>query len=404
VSTLDKEKVAPELKFQLLWETGQELGEVDTPEQFEQCLSSILQSVSSFSGGSASINLFDSSSEQPLLNASLGSTGVPELFEKQQAIGAQAIKEKRTLHFNDASDETGSVVVTPIQFKKSFYGTLSVSKDAVRDFSAEGVEFIEGVARQLGVTIHHLEVHREHAEAVKRVNEAAVMSALGESAMEVAHRLGNDLGMWPYYLGDIREALQAHGTGSASSLEKLDRVLTSAGTLRQMAKDLRSNIAGLLPQKCTAIPVRALIEESLSTLRIPQNIRVDQEIQDGLPVLNVVADQVAGILHNLFLNSIEAMPDGGKISVRAAIENARDSGPSRYVVIEVTDTGCGIQPQYQNNVFRLFFSTKNSSGLWSARQFARANGGDLTFEQRSSRGATFVLRLPTAPESEASEP
>jgi signal transduction histidine kinase len=64
----------------------------------------------------------------------------------------------------------------------------------------------------------------------------------------------------------------------------------------------------------------------------------------------------------------------------------------------VADTGPGIPDEMQPKVFNLFYSTKRSSGfgLWSARQYARANGGDLALESVEGRGTTFTLKLPVA--------
>jgi signal transduction histidine kinase len=62
----------------------------------------------------------------------------------------------------------------------------------------------------------------------------------------------------------------------------------------------------------------------------------------------------------------------------------------------VTDNGPGISWANQRKIFKLFFSTKNSSGfgLWSALRYARANGGELTMKSEPGKGATFILTLP----------
>jgi signal transduction histidine kinase len=124
-------------------------------------------------------------------------------------------------------------------------------------------------------------------------------------------------------------------------------------------------------------------------LPLPDNIRIDRQLAADLAQVNVIAGQVVDILRNLVANAIDVMPDGGEIVIRAF-------NKPPMVRIEVQDTGPGIPYQYQPKIFNLFFSTKKSSGfgLWSARRYARANGGDLELQSKPGDGATFILTLP----------
>ena len=102
---------------------------------------------------------------------------------------------------------------------------------------------------------------------------------------------------------------------------------------------------------------------------------------------------VSDILRNLMANAIQAMPNGGSITLRS-----RNAG--RYIALEVSDTGVGIAPERISQIFGLFFSTKGSSGfgLWSARRNALRNHGDLKVESKPGEGSTFTLLLPRAEE------
>jgi signal transduction histidine kinase len=105
----------------------------------------------------------------------------------------------------------------------------------------------------------------------------------------------------------------------------------------------------------------------------------------------VIPSSVIDILRNLIENAINAMPKGGIITLRA-----RNDG--RCVALEVSDTGEGIPLHLQPEIFELFYSTKGSSGfgLWSARNNAYKNGGDLKVDSQPGHGATFTLLLPRA--------
>src|SRR5262249_35255695 len=127
------------------------------------------------------------------------------------------------------------------------------------------------------------------------------------------------------------------------------------------------------------IPVKPLLEEvaqhysSLEQQDIQIGIEMDVAV-DVAPVW-IVHDQVSDILRNLFVNAVQAMPEGGMVTLRA-----RNAG--RYVELQVEDTGIGIKPGDVSKIFNLFYSTKGSFGfgLWSARRNALANGGDLRVE------------------------
>ena len=115
------------------------------------------------------------------------------------------------------------------------------------------------------------------------------------------------------------------------------------------------------------------------------------EIDDNVAAVRVIHSLVVDILRNLMTNAIDAMPEGGKITLKA--HNA-----GRFVALEVIDTGAGIPQQSLSKIFDLFYSTKGSSGfgLWSARTNALRNQGDLTVKSQEGRGTTFTLLLPGA--------
>ncbi len=104
------------------------------------------------------------------------------------------------------------------------------------------------------------------------------------------------------------------------------------------------------------------------------------EVDEDIAQVMVLRPLVADILRNLVTNAIQAMPNGGKLTLKA--HNA-----GRYVALKVCDTGIGISPRKLANIFDLFFSSKESSGfgLWSARRNALKNHGNLTVESHTGQ-------------------
>jgi signal transduction histidine kinase len=106
----------------------------------------------------------------------------------------------------------------------------------------------------------------------------------------------------------------------------------------------------------------------------------------------VDSDQVTQVLINLVRNAIEAMPNGGTLTIRAAAVDG-------WVHTRVIDTGMGISDENMKKIFQPLFTTKTRGiglGLAICRRLAEANGGVLTVESREGEGATFTLTLPVA--------
>jgi signal transduction histidine kinase len=118
-------------------------------------------------------------------------------------------------------------------------------------------------------------------------------------------------------------------------------------------------------------------------------------LPDGPLPCRVDPNLIKQALLNLLINAVQAMAEGGELLLRLI---ARDD----QAVIEVTDTGPGIEPAALENIFRPYWSSKQGGsglGLPTARRIAREHGGTLTVESEPGKGTRFVLTLPTKPES-----
>jgi PAS domain S-box-containing protein len=159
--------------------------------------------------------------------------------------------------------------------------------------------------------------------------------------------------------------------------------------------------------------------------RLPEHIELDVRLDPQLPPVNADADRIAEILDSLVINAIDALPDGGTISVTAttvtvALEAHFDAGASgsspgeltagEYVLITVADTGEGMTPQTLAHAIDPFFTTRPRphAGLGLAATFGalRQIGGDLVLASESGRGTAAQAYLPITgtPVAAAAEP
>lgn len=245
-------------------------------------------------------------------------------------------------------------------------------------------------ARALSITgVNRMDESSDIPQLVAVVDQMFI-NQLATSAFEVAHQLSGGLGLISFYVSNIRAALEQESIMSASINEELEALLKDVKKVQNLSKGMKENIVS--DEEPLVVSSAHLLRQAKWALpTVPDNIQMRDEIADDLASVTIISGQILSVLHNLVLNAVEAMPDGGAIALRAFNQ-------SPFVQIEVADTGPGIRSEEREKIFNLFYSTKENPGfgLWKSRQYARANGGELTLASEPGRGATFILTLPMA--------
>jgi two-component system NtrC family sensor kinase len=123
------------------------------------------------------------------------------------------------------------------------------------------------------------------------------------------------------------------------------------------------------------------------------NVKPHLNIADGLPPVYADASQIEQVLVNLFINAIQAMPKGGDLFVSARYDPQSDK-----LILEIRDTGTGINKENLPRVFDPFFSTKGTKGtglgLSVSYGIIRQHNGDITVESEEGKGTSFIIKLP----------
>jgi GAF domain-containing protein len=397
------------VRFSQLYDTAWELAHITDLKQLDQAYDIVMQRADARQQSQVIITRFHQDAQELELVRSLRVEG-QLLFSSMridQGVNGQVARTREIVVIHDTNDNTdvvplkpsetpiNSVVVVPLEFEENYYGNLALSHKEANYFKGTDVELIRGLAKQLAITIHRLETAQARREAEKRVKEVEVMSSIGQSTFELSHRLGNDLGLVKSYVNNIRSELSVSGSSISQPVDDyLKKIVHGVHGVLKLSKQLKLELQedtkdGLQPE---IIPVKELLQEIAQCHPGMQaNLSVRVELDNQVEPVKAILDQVKNTLRNLFFNAVEAMPEGGTITLRA-----RNAG--EYVEIEVEDTGPGIPPARQARIFDLFYSTKGSSGfgLWSARRNALENGGDLKVKSRPGKGAIFSLLLPAA--------
>lgn len=212
--------------------------------------------------------------------------------------------------------------------------------------------------------------------------EAERMSAMGRVSAMVGHDLRGPL-------QTIMNALYMMEKTPEQTGELRGKIKDSVNYATRILDDLRYS-TGDIPIHLQETNVGALLQKIITSSTVPDNIRVDLDVGEGLTSVRLDPLMAQRVLDNLVRNSVEAMADGGVLSLSAFKE-------SDWVVIRVSDTGTGITEEDLKHIFTLFFTSKPGGtglGLAYCKRAVEAHGGTITVESEVGRGATFTVRIP----------
>jgi signal transduction histidine kinase len=138
------------------------------------------------------------------------------------------------------------------------------------------------------------------------------------------------------------------------------------------------------------VDLKELVANVLSTVAVPNDISVKTECQDVFPAVKADPQLLKRVLINLVTNAIQAMPDGGSLTLTLQV-NSPDQ-----VSVSVKDTGVGIADKIKSQIFTPLFTTKSRGqgfGLAVCKRVIEAHGGSIGFESTEGKGTTFTIQF-----------
>jgi len=249
---------------------------------------------------------------------------------------------------------------------------------------------------------------KEKKRLEERLNEAQKLEALGTLAGGIAHDFNNLL---MSIQGNISLLLL-----SPQLPQPVNERLKNMETHIQDATGLTRQLLGLAQGGKFSVAdtnVNQLVEKTAAMFgRTRKEISIHLNLT-AQKTAQVDRGQVEQVLLNLLVNAWQAMPGGGQIFVfcRDTVLDESFAGPlgcksGNFVEIEVTDTGCGMDPSTLKRIFDPFFTTKDKArgtglGLSSANGIVKNHGGCITVESQPGKGSTFRVFLPASQEPAA---
>jgi signal transduction histidine kinase len=254
-------------------------------------------------------------------------------------------------------------------------------RHANSELEAAGIE----LSREMGETTADLRRTRARARAAEQLASVATL------VTGLAHEIGTPMGV----IRGHAEALGDAVTGERASwrlnmiLEQIDRITKIIQSLLNIARPRESAVSSVDLPELVATSLGFLSEK----LR-HRAVRFETELEPT-PHFDADPERMQQVLLNLFINAIDAMPEGGSLGVSVKLEG--DSS----IAIRVRDSGAGIPQDKLDSIFDPFYTTKeaghgNGLGLVVVKGIVEDHGGEIAVTSREGEGTEFLVRLPVS--------
>jgi signal transduction histidine kinase len=301
-------------------------------------------------------------------------------------------KEYLAPHFNSGS----SILASDIYVNESNRGRVEVIYCEERPLLDEGPflfeerKLIDTVAQEIALSIERRQVEEDKNRLQEQLRHADRLATIGQLAAGVAHELNEPLGS---ILGFAQLARKSSNLSDEASRD-LQKIISASLHAREIIKKLMV-FARQMPPRKTQVNLNQVIDEGLYFLEsrcAKAGIELVRKFAGDLPEIIADPSQLHQVLVNLIVNSIQAMPSGGKIILETFTQNGS-------VVMVVQDTGIGMNNDVLRKIFVPFFTTKDvhegtGLGLPVVHGIITGHGGIIKVESKVGVGTKFEIQLP----------
>jgi signal transduction histidine kinase/ActR/RegA family two-component response regulator len=302
-----------------------------------------------------------------------------------------------------------SVVIAPLVAERSFFGVLIAARIGVGAFSSPDCEFLKQLSEHVALAARQAELNSALQMAyddLRRTQQTTMqqerLRALGQIASGIAHDINNAISPVALYTESLLEREPNLSDRARSYLTTIQRAIEDvAETVSRMREFYREREPQL---SLSLVDLNVTVEQALRLTQarwsdLPQQKGVMIEVRTELasePAEVMAAEgELRGALTNLIFNAVDAMPEGGALTIRTrrVEQSPPDGNPNIY--IEVSDTGVGMDEATQRRCLEPFFTTKGErgSGLGLAMVYGmvKRHSAELQVESIPCKGSTFRL-------------
>ncbi|MEJ2155410.1 MAG: ATP-binding protein [Desulfobacteraceae bacterium] len=300
-----------------------------------------------------------------------------------------------------------------INFLVLTWGTMELARQILHPIS-RAVEYTERIAAgDFSLIIPQRKIRDEFSTLAIAINrmifeltdkqkqliQSRKMVAVGTLTSGIAHELNNPLNNISITAEALLEDLESFSHDEL--MEMLRDIFTQAERASTTVRNLL-DFTRLEQSKVETIDVSTLVQSSLRLVENEhqvKNIESETRIADNLPKVKGNFSKLQQVLINMFINSAQAMPEGGHLCITAGMDDGN------FIRIDVSDYGCGIPKENLEKVFDPFFTTKDVGtgtglGLSVSYGIIKEIGGRITVDSSEGAGTTFSVFLPISKKSE----
>lgn len=225
------------------------------------------------------------------------------------------------------------------------------------------------------------------------LEEQKRLAALGAMSAGLAHEIRNPLAG----VKGAAQLLQGENALSGESRDMLQIIVDETDRLNDVVSQFL-DYARPFELRLAEGDINPVVVRALALVRaqgLPDGLTLVEELGTALPSVQLDAVRASQVVLNLLQNALQAMPNGGTLTVRSRV--GRDRNGTRNVEIHVADTGAGIADEVMEQLFVPFFTTKQDGtglGLAICQRIVQAHGGEIDVWSVPGQGTSFVVRLP----------
>jgi signal transduction histidine kinase len=316
--------------------------------------------------------------------------------------------------FAQALAEAGlkSAILAPLQVGGEVFAVLAVARNEVGAFDGVECEFLRQLSEHVALAGHQARLYTALQQAYEKLQQTqqAVMQqerlrAVGQMASGIAHDINNALSPVMLYTHSLLET-ETLSTRAREFLETMQRavedVTHTIARLRDFYRQREPQLT-LLPMDLNTLArqVIDLTRARWSDMALQRGvvIEVTTDLAPNLPAVQGVEAETREALVNLILNAVDAMPDGGTVTLKTDVQRAPD-GQIKQVRVDVVDTGLGMSEETRRRCLEPFYTTKGErgTGLGLAMVYgvAQRQGAEVDIASELGAGTTVSLVFPAA--------
>ncbi len=391
---------------------------INSSLNFEQVLDNAMKWAEEFMGAEAStVYELEDRSNQLVVRLARGEKKGPVegiTLKVGEGIAGTVVKTGKPMVIQDVSQEkkfadkidkitgfrTKSAICVPLLLRNRPIGALQViNKKSGEPFNRSDLEILFAIAQHVSIAMENANLYRRLEESFAvttqelRITQEKLirterLASMSNLVQGVAHEIRNPITTIGGFACRIKKEL-----GDNPKLDNyVDIILEETARLEHIVKRVHdfTETQSYSPTQTKIEPVVEGVLSAAMPLANPLGVRIVKEIAPDLPLARLDSGQLTVALANIVENALEAMPQGGTLSLKALRED-------RSLIITITDTGCGIPKDQLTAIYDPFVTSKSKGvglGLTLVHQVVSNHHGDIRISSEVQKGTVVTIRLP----------